>query len=156
MPEHDKKLDGYESRDTYQEVAEEIADVIKHDLIDPSKFDAGQITEIIRRRFNVIDENIGRVLMSDITLFNVDYGNTYTVPMFGMPLISDLDTRPIISGKCYPNYDIRNKYMGYTNNGVFRRVTEFGVFWDSVKRNPSVVFASIIVGFSVVYTLLNI
>ncbi len=153
MSELDKKLDESEPKDTYQEVAEEIVDVIKHDLIDPSKFDVGQITDVLRKRFNVKDESIGRTLISDVTLFNPDFGHTFTIPLFGLPIFSD--AMPI-SGKCYPNYDIRNKYMGYTNNGVFHRVTEFGVFWGSVKRNPSVVLASIIAGLSVGYTLLHI
>ena len=156
MSEDDKKPDGSEPKDFYKEVAEEITDVIRHDLFDSSKFDSGQIAEVLRRRFNITDENIGKVLMSDVTMFNMDRGHTFTIPMFGMPLFSDLNATPIISGKCYPNYDIRNKYMGYTSDGVFHRVTEFGAFWDSVKRNPSVVLASIIAGLSVGYTLLHI
>lgn len=154
LEKKDRNVD--KPNDRYQEVAEEIAYVIKDELFDSSEFDADQIAEVLKRRFNVMSEDTGRILMTDVAMFYVYSGNTFTIPMFGVLAFARLDIKPIISGKCYPNYDIRNKYIGYTEDGLFHKVNWQTSFIDSIKRNPYVVFAGIIAGYSVAYTILHI
>ncbi len=143
-------------KDEYQEVAEEIVREIKDDLFDYADFDSTSIVNVLRRRFDVSKENVGKILMSEVTMFGIYDGNTFELPMFGILAFSKFGVIPIISGVSYPNYNIRNKYMGYTNDGVFHRVGWQTEFWDSVKKNPSVVLISAVAAYVVINALLNL
>lgn len=157
----DNKLDSdgsdgkLHSDDKYQEVAEEIVYMMKDDLSNSSDVDIGQIANVLRRRFNINDEAVGKILLSEITLFNIYSGNTITVPIFGLLAVKNLDNK-LISGKCYPNFDINNKYAGYTEDNIFHKINWSTEFVNSVKRDPLLVVACIIAGFSVGYTILNV
>lgn len=142
--------------DRYQEVAEEIASVIKGDLFESADFDATGIADILRRRFNVNNEEIGRVLISEVTMFYVHSGNTFTVPMFGMLMLSTRGAMPIISGISFPNYNIRNRYMGYTDNNLFHRVNWWTEFVNELKRHPPLILISIFGLYMIIHTLLNL
>jgi hypothetical protein len=142
--------------DRYQEVAEEIASVIKDDLFESTGFDATGIADILRGRFNINNEEIGRVLISEVTMFYVHSGNTFTIPMFGMLMFSKQGVMPIISGISFPNYNIRNRYMGYTDNNLFHRVNWWTEFVNELKRNPSLILISIFGLYIMMHTLLNL
>lgn len=142
--------------DRYQEVAEEIASVIKDDLFESTGFDATGIADILKRRFDINKEEIGRTLMSEVTMFRVHSGNTFTIPMFGMLMFSKPGVLPIISGISFPNYNIRNRYMGYTDNNSFHRVNWWIEFVNELKRNPPLILVSIFGLYMVMHTLLNL
>lgn len=150
-----KKNNDSNSKDRYQEVAEEIVDEIKFDLLDSTGFDSTQIENVLRRRFDIKNEETGRLFLTETVMFNRLSGETFTSPMFGILSFIGFDVFPIISGKMFPNYDIRNKYIGYTDNGVFHRVNGWTEFVKSVKRNPQIVLMSMFVAYAVTYTLLS-
>lgn len=52
--------------DRYQEVAEEIASVIEGDLFESDGFDTTGIADVLRRRFDIKNEEIGRTLMLEV------------------------------------------------------------------------------------------
>ena len=149
------KIDTPISNDKYQEVAEEITGVIKEHTLD-SRDLKNQIVDVLKRRFDVDKENIGKILMDDTTMFNLDTGHTFTIPMFGMLAFAGFRTRPISSDKCFPNYDTRNKYIGYTENGVFHKVNMLTRFVDGVKREPNLVIIGIFTGYLVAKTILGV
>lgn len=142
--------------DRYQEVAEEIASVIKDDLFESTGFGATGIADVLRRRFDINKEEIGRVLMSEVTMFYKHSGDTFTIPMFGMLMFSTRGVVPIISGISFPNYNIRNRYMGYTDNNLFHRVNWLTEFVNELKRNPSLILISIFGLYVTAHTLLNL
>lgn len=171
LEKQDKKIDRQESdmsvadetyvdkphiENRYQEVAEEIISVIEENLFDVGNFDKDQIVDILKRRFDINKEDIEKILMSDTTMFNIYSGETFTIPMFGMLAFARDDIRPVISGKIFPNYDLKNRYNGYTEDGVFRSINRWTEFIDSVRKNPMLVFASIVAGVSVSYTIIDI
>ncbi len=139
-----------------QEVAEEIAFVIKDSLSGSTIFDVGQITDVLRRRFNIEHEDVGRAFMLDTDMFRIYDGSTFTIPTFGILAFTGMSIMPIVPGKLFPNYDIRNKYIGYTSHGVFRRINVWTQFVDSIKRNPSSVLVSAIAAYAMIYILLNL
>lgn len=143
------------SNDRYRDVAEEIISIIKEYKLDSLDL-KNQIIEILQRRFNVDKENVGKILMDDTTMFYLDNGHTFTIPMFGMLAFSGYRVKPIINDRCFPNYDIRNKYIGYTENGVFRKVNMFTRLIDGIKRDPNMVIISILTGYLVTRAILGI
>ncbi len=76
------KIDTPISNDKYQEVAEEITSVIKEHTLDSGDL-KNKIIDVLKRRFDVDKENIGKILMDDTTMFNLDTGHTFTIPMWG-------------------------------------------------------------------------
>lgn len=142
--------------DRYQEVAEEIASMIRSDLFESDGFDTAGIADILRRRFDIKNEEIGKTLMLEVTMFRLHGGDMFTVPMFGMMMFSKRGVMPIISGISFPNYNIRNRYMGYTDDNVFHRVNWKTEFIDDLKRNPPLILVSMIGIYMVVHTLLNL
>ncbi len=145
-----------DSYDRYREVAEEIAIIINEDLLDSSDFDKNKIVDVLKRRFDINKEDMGKILTSEITMFNIYSGKTFTIPIFGILAFETIDIRPIIPGKIFPNYNLENKYDGYTENGVFRKIDRWTELLDSAIKNPMLVFASFIAGISVAYIIINI
>jgi hypothetical protein len=141
--------------DKYQEVAEEIVSVIKDNSFESTGFDATCIADVLRRRFDVNKEEIGRLLMSEVTMFRVHSGAMFTIPMFGILMYSTRSVVPIISGISFPNYNIRNNYIGYTDGNVFHRVNWWTEFLNELKRNPSLILVSALGLYMIGYTLLN-
>jgi len=141
--------------DRYQEVAKEIAYVIKDDLFDSTGFDGEKIADVLRRRFDVGSEETGKLLMSEVTMLRVHSGDTFTVPMFGMLIFSTRGVMPIIPGISFPNYDIRNRYIGYTNDNMFHKVNWWTEYINYFKRDPSLILVSAIGLYMIIHTLLN-
>ncbi len=152
----DENMRESEPKDEYQDVAEEIVREIKDDLFDYADFDSMPIVNVLRRRFDVDKENAGKILMSKVTMFGIYSGHTFEIPTFGMLAFSNFDVIPIISGVSYPNYNIRNKYMGYTRNGSLHRVNWWTEFVDFLKRNQSMILIVAIGTYMIVRTLFGL
>jgi len=150
-----EKIDIPISIDKYQEVAEEIASIIKEHTLDSGDL-KNKIIDVLKRRFDVDKENIGKILMDDTTMFNLDTGHTFNIPMFGMLAFAGFRTRAISPDRCFPNYNTRNKYIGYTENGVFHKVDMLTRFVGSIKRDPSLVILGILTGIVATKAILGI
>lgn len=141
--------------DKYKEVAEEILKAIGDHIFDSSRQPLGVIEDVLRRNFDINKEGAGRLLLSDTIMFNIYDGETFTVPLFGVLAFTHYNVRIVIPNCVYLNYNIRNKYMGYTIKGIFHKVGWTAMFMDVIKKDPQLIAACIIVGVSVSYLLLS-
>lgn len=110
--------------DIYQDVVLQIRDAIREDLFDGelgfNEERQKKVAEILKRNFNKSDEQIGKILMEDTNVFNPSTGKIIDTPFFLAPSAVVYGFRPITS-KVFPNYNINNDYMGYTDGGIFHK-----------------------------------
>lgn len=145
--------------DIYQEVTLQIRDAVKEDLFDSDQgFDEEtqkNVVKILKDSFNKRYEEVGKILMEDVLIFNPDTGNTFGTPIFTLPLFAGIRWRAIIPGIIYLNYDINNKYVGYTEKGIFHKVNDITLFIDFMKRNSLFVLTVILAVYLLVYSLIK-
>lgn len=131
----DVKMENKEP-DIYYSVVLEIRDAIKEDLFDNGlgfgEEKQKKIADILKRNFNKNNEQIGHILMEDVNMFYVDTGDIIGVPLFLTPITSVHGFRSI-TPKIYPNYNIYNEYMGYTDNGTFHKINKAGSITKSLR-----------------------
>lgn len=124
--------------DKYDDVTLQIRDVIKDDLFDSRQsFDdekQKEVVEILRNNFNIKDEEMGRALTRDVWMFDPESGYEFDVPLFAAPLLLPLGVI-IIKPEKFPNYDVDNKYIGYTENGRFYRMDFMGKFIYHARKD---------------------
>lgn len=118
----------------YDEVALEIKDAIKYDLFDSDQFDKETVVEVLERNFNMTYQVAGKMFLEGINMFNKDTGFIISdVPGICMAIFMTYGYEPIISGRMYPNYDINNRYVGYTKEGIFYRMQHFDIKTRIIK-----------------------
>ena len=139
----------------YDDVAIQILEIIKDD----GKKDFGKkdeeiqskITDVLRNNFNVKDEEIGKSLSGDVWLFDPENGHEFYAPLFTLPMLSPLGVKAV-RPETFPNYGIENKYIGYTEKGIFYKINDFTRFMRSARKNP----IPVILVFILVYILVAI
>lgn len=118
----------------YEEVALEIKDAVKYDLFDSDQFDMEAVVEVLKRNFNVTHQVAGKIFLEGINMFNKDTGSIISdIPGAYMVVFIVYGYEPIISGRIYPNYDIYNRYVGYTKDGTFHRMQHFDIKTRIIK-----------------------
>lgn len=118
----------------YEEIALEIKDAIKDDLFDSDQFDKEAVVEVLERNFNMTYQVAGKVLLEGINMFSKDTGFIISdVPGVCMAIFMTYGYEPIISGHIHPNYDINNRYIGYTKEGIFYRMQHFDIKTRIIK-----------------------
>lgn len=136
--------------DIYRDVTLEIRDVIQEDLFDSELgFDEEvqkKVTEILERNFDKRDERMGKILMGDTNVFRADTGNIIDIPLFMVPLAIKYGFRPITQSM-YPNYNINNEYMGYTDEGVFYKIKKVGPIAKFLLRIDKIILAFLLIIF---------
>lgn len=147
-----------ENVDKYDEVSVQIVDVIKdrfsHSSDYDNKFDdetEKKIAGILKNNFNTKYENIGRSLTQDVKMFDHKNGDEFEVPLFAIPLLTPLGVMRI-SPEIFPNYNIENKYIGYTEDGRFYRINSFTLFMRYARKQPLIV----IIIFLTIYMIIGI
>lgn len=109
--------------DRYNNVALQIKEFIAKNGCDEKG-----IVGILRSNFDIYNEAVGKLLMRDILLFHKNRGDIMTASIFLSPLWIINNYLSIVPGVCYPNYDIRNNYIGYTNDGIFYKKKRTSIF----------------------------
>lgn len=137
--------------DKYQDITLQIRDAIKEDLFDSRQsFDEDkqkEVAEILKNNFSISYEELGRTLLQDISLFNVNTGTVFNMPFFCGLLFIHYGYLQI-TDDIYPNYDIQNRYIGYTDKGVFHRTKFFDIKSKVIhllKRNYTIFIFMILV-----------
>lgn len=116
--------------DIYYNVTLEIRNAIREDLFDRelgfNEEKQKKVTDILMHNFNKNDEQMGKILMGDVNVFYVDTGEIIGVPLFLTPITNIRGFRSI-TPKIYPNYNIYNEYIGYTeDDGKFHKIRKVG------------------------------
>lgn len=138
--------------DKYDDVAIKIIETIKDD----GKKNIGEdiqkkIIDILKNSFNVKYEDMGRDLMEDVWAFDPETGHEFDTPLFTMPMFVSLGVK-VVQHDTFPNYSIENKYIGYTEKGIFYKINDFTRFMRRTRRNP----LPIIILFVLVYIVIAI
>lgn len=131
-----------ESVDSYDEVAMQIVDTIKENFSDSNrKLDdeiQKKIADILKKNFDKRYENIGRNLVQDVRVFDHRNGHEFVTPLFTVPLLTPLGVMAI-RPETFPNYNIENKYIGYTDKERFYRINGFTLFMRYTRKQPLIV-----------------
>lgn len=140
--------------DKYDEVALQIVDTIK-DSSD-SNLDGEiqkKIADILKNNFNIKDEEMGRGLLKDVEMFDPESGYEFNAPLFTTPMFLPIGTM-VIGPETFPNYSIENKYIGYTDKGIFHRINDFTIFMRRMRKQPLTVVALFVMIYLVVSILI--
>lgn len=109
--------------DRYNNIALQIKEFVAE-----NGYDEKGIADILKNNFDVSNEIIGKLLMRDVILFHKYRGNIMIASIFLSPLWIIDNYLSMIPGVCYPNYDIRNNYIGYTYKGTFYKNRRASIF----------------------------
>lgn len=118
----------------YDDIALEIKDAIKYDLFDSDQFDKEAVVKVLEKNFNMAYQVAGKMFLEGINMFNKDTGFVISdVPGVYMVLFMTYGYEPIIPGRMHPNYDIHNRYVGYTKDGTFYRMRYLDIKTRAIK-----------------------
>lgn len=133
--------------DKYDDVALQIVGAIKENFSDSSdtnhRFDEEiqkKIADVLKNNFNIKNEEMGMSLMKDVNMFDPDSGYEFDAPLFTSPLFIPVGA-VVIGPETFPNYDVNNKYIGYTDKGRFYQINDFTKFMRHMRKQPLIVIA---------------
>lgn len=133
--------------DKYDEVALQIVDTIKENFSDRSDSNHDindniqkKITDVLKNNFNIRAEDMGMSLLKYVNMFDPENGYEFDTPLFTIPMLIPVGAMTI-SPETFPNYDINNKYIGYTDKGRFHQINDFTVFMRHMRKQPLAVIA---------------
>jgi len=143
--------------DKYDEAAMQIADIIKDNFSFSDNnikfYDETQkkIIGILKNNFDKRYEDIGRSLMQEVRAFDHKNGHEFMTHLFAVPLLTPLGVMTI-GPETFPNYNIENKYIGYTEKERFYRINDFTLFMRHARKQPLIV----IMTFLAIYMIIGI
>lgn len=146
--------------DKYDDVTLQIINIIKKNFSADSDskhiYDdiRKNIDDVLKNNFNIEYEYLGRKLAEDIRLFDYESGYEFVVPLFSAPLFIIKGVK-LIDNNIFPNYDIENKYIGYTERGIFYKIDDFTLFMRHMKKRPLTVIASFILIYMIIYIIIK-
>ena len=111
-----------------------------------------KVSEILKNNFNVIYEEKGKDLMKDIRAFDPESGHEFDAPLFTIPMFVPFGAK-IIQPDTFPNYGIENKYIGYTEKGIFYKINDFTRFMRRARKNPLPIIILIVLVYIVIAIL---
>ena len=121
--------------DKYNDVAMKIIEIIDDGKKDLDEDIQKKIVDVLENNFNVKDEEIGKRLLKDMWLFDPESGHEFYAPLFTIPILSPLGVK-VIQPDTFPNYGIENKYIGYTEKGIFYKINDFTRIMRRARKNP--------------------
>ncbi len=146
--------------DKYNDVVLQIVDTIKENFSDNSdsnhKFDdeiQKKIADVLKNNFNIRYEEMGMGLMKDVNMFDPETGYEFDIPLFTTPLFIPVGAI-VIGPETFPNYSIENKYIGYTDKGVFHQINDFSRFMRRMRKQPLTVIALFVLVYIIVYIVI--
>lgn len=144
--------------DKYDEVTSQIVDAIKENFSDSSDSNnifgddiQKKITDVLKNNFNIKNEEMGKSLMEDINMFDPESGYEFEVPLFAVPLFAPVGAMVINPGT-FPNYNLDNKYIGYTDNERLYKINDFTIFMRHMRKQP----LTVIVLFLLIYLVISL
>lgn len=143
----------------YKEVTLQIRDVLKEELFDSKQsFDEEkqkEVAEILKKNFNIKDEEMGKVLTKDLWMFEPESGYEFNTPLFAVPMFLPFGAM-IIQSETFPNFNVKNKYIGYTDKGKFHRMDNIRKFIRHTKKDPVASIIMFIAVYLLVTTILSL
>lgn len=143
----------------YKEVTLQIRNLLKEDLFDSRQsFDEEkqkEVSEILKKNFNIKDEEIGKALTKDIWMFDPESGYEFNTPFFVVPMFLPFGAM-MVKSDTFPNFNIKNKYIGYTDKGKFHRMDNIRKLIHHMKKDPVTPIMVLIMGYLLVTMILNL
>ena len=120
--------------DKYDEVSIEILETIKNDGRNDEEIQK-KVINILKNNFNVTNEEMGKGLAKDVWMFDPESGHEFDAPLFTAPMFLPLGVK-VVQHDTFPNYSIENKYIGYTEKGIFYKINDFTRLMRRARKNP--------------------